>query len=184
MTLKAGTQHRVCSNPRSRSFIDICPRSLRFNSLKFLFLKKNKKNTRPFEAKFHMEPPWEVGMKIYLNVPGHMTKMASSPIYEKTSKISFFGTKRLMILKLGIQHRVLKYYQICSNDVTGWLSPFLWHGQICFLMLLHGWKLIQHIVVYFQACSAYPMHLGERYRTNGPLDSYGIRIDNNFRFAI
>ena len=24
-----------------------------------------------------------------------------------------------MTLKLGIQHRVLKYYQICSNDETG-----------------------------------------------------------------
>ena len=31
--------------------------------------------------------------------------------------------------------------------------------------------MIQHIVIYFQACSysAYPMHSGERYRTNGPL---------------
>ena len=39
--------------------------------------------TRPFEVKFHMEPPWDVGMKICSNVPGHMTKMASSPIYGK-----------------------------------------------------------------------------------------------------
>ena len=30
-----------------------------------------------------MEPPWDVGMKICSNVPGHMTKMASSPIYDK-----------------------------------------------------------------------------------------------------
>ena len=31
--------------------------------------------------------------------------------------------------------------------------------------------LIQHMVMFFQACSmsAYPMHSGERYRTNGPL---------------
>ena len=43
----------------------------------------------------------------YSNVPGHMTKMASRPIYgKKTSKISFFGTKRQMTLKFGIQHRV------------------------------------------------------------------------------
>ena len=41
----------------------------------------------------------------------------------------------------------------------------------CFLMLLHGWKLIQRIVIYFQACSksAYSMHSGKRYRTSGPL---------------
>ena len=38
-------------------------------------------------------------------------------------------------------------------------------------MLLHGLKLMKHIVMYFQACSysAYPMHSGERYRTIGPL---------------
>ena len=41
------------------------------------------KNTRLFEANFHMEPPWDVGMKICSNVPGHMTKMVSRPIYGK-----------------------------------------------------------------------------------------------------
>ena len=36
-------------------------------------------------------------------------------------------------------------------------------------MLLHGRKLIQHIVIHFQACSnsAYLQHSGERYRTIG-----------------
>ena len=67
-----------------------------------------------------MGPPWDVGMTIYSYVPDHMTKMASKPKYgKKNSRISFFGTKRPMTLKLGIQHRVLKYYQICSNDDTG-----------------------------------------------------------------
>ena len=28
----------------------------------------------------------------------------------------FSGTKRLMILKVFMQHRVLEYYQVCSND--------------------------------------------------------------------
>ena len=43
--------------------------------------------------------------------------------------------------------------------------------KFSFLMLLQGSKRIQHIVIYFQACSnsAYPMHSGERYRSNGPL---------------
>ena len=82
-------------------------------------------------------------------------------------KNSFFGTKKPMILKLGIQLRVLKYYQISSNEDTGLTLPILWHGQICFVLLLHGWKLIQHIVIYFEGYSnsAYPMHSGERYRT-------------------
>ena len=47
-----------------------------------------------------------------------MTKMASRPLYGKPSKVSL-GTKRPMTLKLGIQNRVLTYYQICSNGDTG-----------------------------------------------------------------
>ena len=40
------------------------------------------------------------------------------PYMEKTLKI-FFGTKRPMTLKLGMRHRVLEYYQVCSNDDPG-----------------------------------------------------------------
>ena len=39
--------------------------------------------TRPFEAKFHMEPPLDGGTKAFSNGPGHMTKMAAMPIYGK-----------------------------------------------------------------------------------------------------
>ena len=105
---------------RSRPFIDLYPRSLRFNILKLLFLK----NTGSVEAKFRIEPPWDIGIKICSNVPGHMAKMASRPIYGKNlKKKSFFGTKKPMILKLGIQLRVLKYYQISSNEDTGLTLP-------------------------------------------------------------
>ena len=31
----------------------------------------------------------------------------------------FSGTKRPMILEVGMQHRVLEHYQICSNDDPG-----------------------------------------------------------------
>ena len=37
----------------------------------------------PIKAKFYMEPPWEGGTKVYINGPGHMTKMAAMPIYGK-----------------------------------------------------------------------------------------------------
>ena len=33
--------------------------------------------------KFYMEPPWPVGMKIYINDPNHITKMTDMPIYGK-----------------------------------------------------------------------------------------------------
>ena len=64
-----------------------------------------------------MELLWDGGTKVCSNVPGHMTKMAAMPISSKNlKKIFFSGTKRPMTLKLGMQHWVLEYYQVCSND--------------------------------------------------------------------
>ena len=40
--------------------------------------------TRPFELKFHMRTPYDRLAKIYTNCTGHMTKMATTPIYGKT----------------------------------------------------------------------------------------------------
>ena len=37
----------------------------------------------PIKAIFYVELPWEEGMKVYINGPGHMTKMAAMPIYGK-----------------------------------------------------------------------------------------------------
>ena len=37
----------------------------------------------PIKTKFYVEPPWEGGTKVYINGPGHMTKMAAMPIYGK-----------------------------------------------------------------------------------------------------
>ena len=42
----------------------------------------------PIKAKFYVEPPWEGGTKVYINCPGHMTKMAAMPIYGKNLKKS------------------------------------------------------------------------------------------------
>ena len=42
----------------------------------------------PIKAKFYVEPPWEGGTKVYINGPGHMTKMAAMPIYGKNFKKS------------------------------------------------------------------------------------------------
>ena len=40
----------------------------------------------PIKAKFYVEPPWEGGTKVCINGPGHMTKMAAMPIYDKNLK--------------------------------------------------------------------------------------------------
>ena len=39
--------------------------------------------TGPVEAKFHVEPPWDEGMKVCSNDPGHITSMAAMTIYGK-----------------------------------------------------------------------------------------------------
>ena len=67
--------------------------------------------TGPVEAKFHMEPPWIGGKKVFSNNLDHMAKMAAMPIHGRYLS----GTDWLM-LKFGIQHRALEYYQVCSND--------------------------------------------------------------------
>ena len=61
----------------SRSFIDLGPRSLRFNVSNFFSLE----TARLIEAKFHVKPPWDRGMKIYSNGHGYMINMAALPIY-------------------------------------------------------------------------------------------------------
>ena len=38
----------------------------------------------PIKAEVHMEHPWEEGMEVYINRPGHTTKIATMPIYSKT----------------------------------------------------------------------------------------------------
>ena len=54
------------------------------------------------------------------NGPSHMTKIAAMPVYGKNLKKTFFsGTKRPMTLNFGMHHRVLEYYQVCSNDDPG-----------------------------------------------------------------
>ena len=57
----------------------------------------------PIKAKFYVEPPWVGGTKVYINGPGHMTKMAATPIYGKNpSKIFFSRTGGPIFTKLGM----------------------------------------------------------------------------------
>ena len=47
------------------------------------FLNIFSKTTGPIELKIHMETPWDIGTKVCSNGPGHMIKMATTPIYGK-----------------------------------------------------------------------------------------------------
>ena len=44
--------------------------------------------TWPIKAKFYVESPWEEGTKVDINGPGHMSKIAATPIYVKNLKKS------------------------------------------------------------------------------------------------
>ena len=64
---------------RSRSFIDLGPNLSESLFLNFLFSI----STGPNEAKFHVAPPRDGGMKVCSNGSSHMTKMAAISIYNK-----------------------------------------------------------------------------------------------------
>ena len=56
-------------------------------------------------------------MKVCSNGPGHMTKMAATPIYGiNPLKIFFSRTRRQMTSGLGMKHRGCGAYQVCTND--------------------------------------------------------------------
>ena len=57
--------------------------------------------TRPMEIKFHMTTPYDWLAKFDTNCYGHMTKMATKPIFgKKYLNIFFSGTKTPMTLGL------------------------------------------------------------------------------------
>ena len=54
-----------------------------------------------------------MGKKIWINGPGHMTKMAAMV---KTSKIFSYRTNSPLIMKLGMGHYVIKLYKVYIDD--------------------------------------------------------------------
>ena len=60
------------------------PASVHPSSVRPHFQTSSPETAWPIKAKFYVEPPWEGGTKVYINGPGHMTKMAAMPIYCKT----------------------------------------------------------------------------------------------------
>ena len=53
---------------------------------------------------------------MFINNPGHMTKMAAMPIYGKNpSKVFFSETTGPISTKLGMKHRGLEYYNVYIN---------------------------------------------------------------------
>ena len=74
----------------------------------------------PIKTKFHVEPPWVGGTKFCSRHLGHMTKMATTPIYGKNpSKIFLSRTGGPIFKKLGMKHQGPRSIINCSNDDPG-----------------------------------------------------------------
>ena len=59
----------------------------------------------------------QCNLKVYSRHPGHMTKMAATPIYGKNPSKNFFsGTGGPISLKLGMFYPRLLHIIVCSND--------------------------------------------------------------------
>ena len=52
------------------------------------------KTAWPITAKFYVKPPWVRRTKVCSRHPGHMTKMAATPIYSKNPSKIFFSRNR------------------------------------------------------------------------------------------
>ena len=64
---------------------------------------------------------------MFINNPGHMTKMATMPIYGKNpSKFFFSGTTGPISTKLGMKHWGLEYYNVFINyDLEEGINVFI-----------------------------------------------------------
>ena len=91
-----------------------------------------------------MKTPYDRLAKIYAKCTGHMTKMATTPIYGKkpfkclllwNQKANGLGT---WYVALGIVGPI-RFAQMIN---LGWPWPTLWQGQIWFLMHLFGKNLV------------------------------------------
>ena len=88
-----------------------------YRTIGTLVFKYHFETALPIKAKFLVEPLWEVRMKIYINGPGHMTKVAAMPIYGKNIKKS--SSLEPEVLKLGKQQQGLEVYNVYMNDGPG-----------------------------------------------------------------
>ena len=69
----------VCDKFRSRSSLDLGLSVIHSHFSKIFFSE----TAWPNKVKLYVQQPWIGGTKVWLQNPGHMTKMAATPIYGK-----------------------------------------------------------------------------------------------------
>ena len=108
--------------------------------ISIIFKHLSSETTWPIKAKFYVKHLKDGVINVYINNPGHMTKMAARPIYGKNlSKIFFSGTSRQISSKLGLKHGWLKYYNIYINHnpvmtLTQFIARSTWVANACLLV--------------------------------------------------
>ena len=123
------------------------------NIFKHLFLRNHWANQK---SKFHTEPRWDRKMKICSTGPGHMTKIATIPIYGKSLKKSSPEPKGWWPLSLVYSTECSSTTKFVQMMTLGWPWPIL-RRQIWSLMLLYGKKVKQWI---FQKIVVYEVKVG------------------------
>ena len=87
----------------------------------------------PIKAKFYVEPPWEGGTKVYINGPGHMTKMAAMPIYGKNLKNLLLQNQKSYCLEtwhVALGTQALQSTNVYINGDPGLTLTYLRQCQI------------------------------------------------------
>ena len=128
--------YRICRRPSSVVVVRRCPHSLNIFS---------SETTGPVKVKFHMELLWDGGTKVCSNGPGHMTKLAATPIHDKNLKQSSPEPKGRWPWYLVCSIGCLSTTKFVQTLTPGWLWPILRQCQIWSLMLLFGKKVKQWI---------------------------------------
>ena len=102
---------------RSRSFSDIGSRSLGLNDHQNF--KHVLRNHRANLCQILYTTSMPNSNKVYTIVPGHVTKMATLPVYGKNPLKIFSRTVSQMTLKLGKKQKGLEPYKSYINDDPG-----------------------------------------------------------------
>ena len=108
----------IYDNPRSRSFIDFCPRSLRYNIFKLLFFKtqisygasKGHWDDFLFQIFWVTLPRWLPGLYMVKTFKQFLLRNQEADDLE-----TWYTATGIQLL---IQQRVFNYCEICSNDDT------------------------------------------------------------------
>ena len=96
--------------------------------ISIIFKHLSSETTLPIKAKFYVKHLKDGVINVYINNPGHMTKMAARPIYGKNLSKIFSGTSGQISRKLGLKHRWLKYYNVhvyINHDPVMTLTQFM-----------------------------------------------------------